>query len=196
MSEPVAVLLDGGEVRPEHVEVSRRVQLDRDALLRRLLAAGDAFSVLLALVLAVMVDDNFHPSPERFFWGLVAIPLMVILFKLYGLYDRDVKRISHSTVDDLPWLLHAVAAGTLLLWLYSRSTGMGRLGFDGVVVFAGAAVGFVTCVRLIVRRAARRVIGPERALLVGGGPMAQALISKLAAHPEYMVQVVGSLGSQ
>ena len=54
---------------------------------------------------------------------------MLVLFKLYGLYDRDVKRISHSTVDDLPWLFHATVIGALLLWLYSRSTPMGRLDF-------------------------------------------------------------------
>jgi exopolysaccharide biosynthesis polyprenyl glycosylphosphotransferase len=176
--------------------MGRVARLDRDAVLRRLLCAGDAFSVLVALVLAVMVNDNFHPPGRRVLWGLAAIPLMVVLFKLYGLYDRDVKRVSHSTVDDLPWLFHAVIAGTLLLWLYSRSTGMGKLDFDAVLVFAGTTSGIVTSMRLLVRHSARRMVGPERALLVGGGPMAQALISKLAAHPEYMVEVVGSLGNQ
>ena len=39
--------------------------------------------------------------------GVAAVPLMMILFKLYGLYDRDVKRISYSTVDDIPRLFHA-----------------------------------------------------------------------------------------
>ena len=43
---------------------------------------------------------------------------MIVLFKLYGLYDRDVKRISYSTVDDLPWLFHATVIGSLILWLY------------------------------------------------------------------------------
>lgn len=196
MIEPAAALVERGPLAPEALTDSRARRLGRDGLLRRLLGAGDAISVLVALVLAVMVDDNFHVSAERVLWGLVAIPVMTVLFKLYGLYDRDVKRISHSTVDDVPWLLHAVAVGTLLLWLYSRSTGMGKLGFDGVVVFASAAAGIATCVRICVRAAAQRVIGPERALLVGGGAMAQALITKLVAHPEYMVEVIGTVGNQ
>ena len=32
--------------------------------------------------------------------------------------DRDAKRVSHGTLDDLPWVFHAVVIGTLLMWLY------------------------------------------------------------------------------
>jgi exopolysaccharide biosynthesis polyprenyl glycosylphosphotransferase len=158
-----------------------------------MLCAGDTVSVLLALVAAVVADGDIDTG--RILSGLVAIPVMVVLFKLYGLYDREVKRISHSTVDDLPWLFHAVAIGTLLVWLYSRSTPMGKLGLDAVAVFAAAAIGIVTSARVCVRHAAQRIIGPERALLVGGGAMARALIAKLRAHPEYRVEVVGSLAN-
>ena len=52
---------------------------------------------------------------------------MMILFKLYGLYDRDVKRISYSTVDDLPWLFHATLIGALAGWLYTKLTPVGHL---------------------------------------------------------------------
>ena len=37
------------------------------------------------------------------------------MFKAYGLYDRDIKRISHATVDDLPWIFHAMLLGCILL---------------------------------------------------------------------------------
>jgi exopolysaccharide biosynthesis polyprenyl glycosylphosphotransferase len=194
MIEPTAGLLEHGDVAHDRLLSRQAARLGRDSVLRRLLCAGDAVSVLLALALALAVDGDL--DVDGIVWGLVAIPLMVLLFKVYGLYDRDVKRISHSTVDDLPWLLHAVTAGTLVLWLYSRSTPMGKLGLDAVIAFAGAVVGIVTLARLFVRQAARRVIGPERALLVGGGAMAHTLIAKLAAHPEYMVDVVGSLGDE
>ena len=118
---------------------------------------------------------------------------MAVIFKLYGLYDRDVKRISHSTVDDLPWLFHATVIGGLLLWLYSTLTPMGRLDFLEVVVFGVSLIVFVLGMRWIVRSIAAALIGYERALLVGGGPMASALIRKLAHHPEYGVEVIGVL---
>ena len=58
---------------------------------------------------------------------------MMVLFKLYGLYDRDVKRISYSTVDDLPRLFHATVIGGLILWLYARYSPMRRLDFAEIL---------------------------------------------------------------
>jgi exopolysaccharide biosynthesis polyprenyl glycosylphosphotransferase len=192
--DPTAALVDRGEAGRDMLDVPGAARLGRDSVLRRLLGAGDAVAVLLAVVLAVAVDGDF--KPDRVLWGLVAVPLVIVLFKLYGLYDRDVKRISHSTVDDLPWLFHAIAAGTLLFWLYSRYTGMSKLSFEGVMTFGGASLGIVVLARVCMRQAAQRMIGPERALLIGGGAMARTLLAKLAAHPEYMVDVVGSLADE
>jgi exopolysaccharide biosynthesis polyprenyl glycosylphosphotransferase len=172
---------------------SGAVKLDRDALLRRSLAAGDAAAVLVALALTVAEAGDSHDALMRAAWGLFAVPLTVLLFKLYGLYDRDVKRISHSTVDDLPWLLHAVVAGTLLLWLYSHLVPMDGISFGWALLFGGATTGIVIVSRFCIRQLSGRWLGPERALLVGGGATARVLVSKLAAHPEYGVEVIGSL---
>src|SRR5436305_3221248 len=69
-----------------------------DTVLRRALAVGDAASVFLALS-ATLALAGGPSTGRRLLWGLVAVPLMVVLFKLYGLYDRDVKRLTYSTVD-------------------------------------------------------------------------------------------------
>jgi exopolysaccharide biosynthesis polyprenyl glycosylphosphotransferase len=188
--------LDVASVTSDVRTAARRQRADHDVALRRLLGLGDSLAVLISLALALMLASltgDHRSAAVRIAWGLIAIPLMVLLFKLYGLYDRDVKRISHSTVDDLPWLVHAVMLGTLLLWLYADHTPMHRLDFAEVVIFAFAAVGTVSVIRFAVRRTARRWIGPQRALLVGGGQLAQTLVSKLANHPEYGLEVIGSL---
>jgi exopolysaccharide biosynthesis polyprenyl glycosylphosphotransferase len=164
-------------------------------MLRRWLAAGDAVAVLLALVVALTLPGDRPGAGTRTLWGLAAIPLMIVLFKLYGLYDRDVKRISHSTVDDLPWLLHATVVGTLLLWLYSKYTPLHRMYFDEVLAFSASVIVLATTARFMVRAVTCRMIGPERAVLVGGGNMALALVRKLAAHPEYRLEVIGSLAA-
>ena len=128
----MSIDVDGGSsVQEAQIIAAQAVatrRATRDPALRRLLLAGDLLAVLLALLLAVTAGPAATGS-HNFLWGLFALPLMALLFKLYGLYDRDVKRISHSTVDDLPWLFHATVIGALLLWLYSRSTPMGRLDF-------------------------------------------------------------------
>jgi exopolysaccharide biosynthesis polyprenyl glycosylphosphotransferase len=164
----------------------------RDWTLRRMLAAGDAVAVLLAVAFALTVAGAGLRRHDPV-WGLAAAPLMILLFKLYGLYDRDVKRISHSTVDDLPWLLHATVIGTLLLWLFSKYTPLHRMYFAEVLTFGFGVLVLATATRSAMRRAGGRMIGPERAVLVGGGNLALALVRKLAAHPEYRLHVVGRL---
>jgi exopolysaccharide biosynthesis polyprenyl glycosylphosphotransferase len=169
----------------------KSVRTNRDAMLRRMLAGGDAAAVVLALALALVLGA--HRAGQSLLWGLVAVPLMIVLFKLYGLYDRDVKRISHSTVDDVPLLFHACLIGALLLWVYSRYTPMHRMDFLEVVTFGLGTLVLGTAMRFLVRSFQGLAVGNERCVLVGGGSMAEALVRKLAAHPEYRLDVIGIL---
>jgi exopolysaccharide biosynthesis polyprenyl glycosylphosphotransferase len=171
---------------------ARPRSLGRDSALRRLLAGGDALAVMLALI-AALVLPGLPAGGHRILWGVVAVPVMMVLFKLYGLYDRDVKRISYSTVDDLPRLFHATVIGGLILWVYARYSPMRRLDFAEILLFGINVIVLVTATRFAIRSAAGHVIGEENALLVGTGQMGQTLVGKLAAHPEYRLNVIGSL---
>lgn len=104
------------------------------------------------------------------------------------------KRISHSTVDDIPWLLHAALVGGLLFWLYARVSPMGRMDFAEILLFGLGIVALVTTSRFAMRQLAGRLVGVEKAVLVGGGGMAGVFAGKLAAHPEYRLRVIGILG--
>ncbi|MGN6869078.1 MAG: exopolysaccharide biosynthesis polyprenyl glycosylphosphotransferase [Solirubrobacteraceae bacterium] len=176
---------------PRHPPARPR-SVGKDAALRRLLAAGDAIAVILALVLAVAIPGA-GAAGHQILWGVVAVPLIMLLFKLYGLYDRDVKRISYSTVDDLPWLFHATVIGALLLWVYARYSPMHRLDFAQILLFGINVIVLVTIVRFAVRSVAGRVIGSENALLVGTDEIGKTLVGKLAAHREYRLNVIGAL---
>ena len=183
-AEPQPVLLG----RP------RAVHLRRDLTLRRALGAGDIAAVFLALALALALSGRIGQE-HRLLWALAVMPLLTVVFKLYGLYDRDVKRISHSTVDDVPWLLHATLVGTLLVWLYSKVTPMHQLDFVEIVLFGAFTFTFVAIGRFGVRQAISRLLEPEPALLVGGGEMAELLVAKLEAHPECRLEVIGVLAT-
>ena len=171
---------------------TRPRSVGKDSALRRLLAIGDALAVMLALTVALVIP-GVPADGRRILWGVVAVPLMMVLFKLYGLYDRDVKRISYSTVDDLPWMFHATVIGSLIVWLYARYSPMHRLDFAEILLFGVNVIVLVTVTRFAVRSIAGRLIGVENALLVGSGEMGQTLVGKLAAHPEYRLNVIGSL---
>ncbi|HEY3727751.1 MAG TPA: exopolysaccharide biosynthesis polyprenyl glycosylphosphotransferase [Solirubrobacteraceae bacterium] len=164
----------------------------RDVALRRLLAVGDTVAVVAALVLALAVPA-IPRTGHDILWAIPVLPLMISLFKLYGLYDRDIKRVNCSTVDDLPALFHAVVIGALVVWLYARGTPLGRFDFAEILLLGVSMIALVAAVRFAIRSFAARLIGQERALVVGGGQMAEALVSKIAAHPEYGITVVGAL---
>jgi exopolysaccharide biosynthesis polyprenyl glycosylphosphotransferase len=168
----------------------RRVNLD--SAVRRLLAMGDVAAVFLALAVSLTLPAPPHSHPQILL-GLVAIPLMIVMFKLYGLYDRDVKRISYSTVDDLPWLLHATLVGALLFWLYARVSPMGGMDLAEILVFGLSVVIFAATARFVMRLLAGRLVGVESAVLVGSGEIAELFAAKLAAHPEYRLRVIGAL---
>ena len=163
----------------------------RDYVIRRLLVAADVVGIALALVVTAAVDPLPGSNLDVIPWGLVTLPMWIVVFKLYGLYDRDLKRVSHSTVDDVPWLFHGVVIGTLLTWAMFKGLPPGRLPFVSVLAFGLTALAAILTFRSVVRSAAIRVLGPERVVLVGSDRMAQVLVRKMRAHPEYGLEPIG-----
>ncbi|MEA2481110.1 MAG: hypothetical protein QOJ07_3032 [Thermoleophilaceae bacterium] len=169
----------------------------RDFVVRRLLALVDVAAVGAALAFAIRFGDQFNvvPSAERVMWLLPFLIVWLFLFKLYGLYDRDVKRISHTTVDDLPWIFHALVIGTLLMWVYYAFVPNlpSKLSFRELVIFAPTALVMLPIGRALVRHGADRVVGPERAVFIGHAANVRLMIRKVRAHPEYGIVPVGLL---
>lgn len=179
--------------RREAVVVGTRLGR-RDALTRRLLAVADVIGLALALVAASLIAGI--PAVREGPFALLAaslplVPAWVLLFKLYGLYDRDIKRISHATLDDLPWLFHALLVGGLLMWGYFKLVADYQLSFPEGLTFGLAAIVFVSLLRLLVRRDVLRVLGPERVMIAGTGAMMTPLLRKISKHPEYGLDPIG-----
>ena len=160
----------------------------RDAAVRRLLAISDLAGIAAALAIALLV---FSYHSQEFLWGLVSLPVWIVVFKAYGLYDRDIKRISHGTTDDLPWLFHAVLVGSILLFGYYRLTPVESITLTSAAVFACTAFLATSGLRALSRRLAVAILGPECVLLIGGRREIEILGRKLGAHPEYGAKPVG-----
>ena len=161
----------------------------RDFLLRRLLAVADGLGILLALTVAEAMRDS--PGVGlHIVLGALMIPGWLLILNAYGLYTRDARRVSHSTVDDIPSLFHAVGIGTLLLWIYFRLVPDQQLSFIEVVSFALAAITLILLLRSLVRRHAGRWLGTERVLIVGAHET-RDLLTKILRHPEYGLEPVG-----
>jgi len=172
--------------------VVARHHSQRDSEVRRLLLVADLLALCAGLGAATLL---FSQHPGEFLWGVVLLPLWVVVFKAYGLYDRDTKRISHGTVDDLPWIFHAMLLGSLLLLGIFRLTPIGGIELADLAVFAVVGTAAVTALRVVARHLAASLLGPERVLLIGDGVQVGTLARKLVAHPEYAVEPVGLISS-
>lgn len=107
----------------------------RDYYLRRLLLVAD----VACLAMALARGARGHSWREYLLYGSVTLPAWVVLSKMYGLYERDAKRLSHSTLDDLPPLFHALLLGCLLMWCWFTVAAPFKLVFATVLLF-GACV--------------------------------------------------------
>lgn len=166
----------------------------RDYLLRRMLALADLMAVLVALGVAAQIASPSRADGLTYlFWGLPTLPIWLVIFKAYGLYDRDVKRVSHMTIDDLPWVFHAIAIGSVLMWGWYASLPIGKLVFADVLVFALVAMAGLLFGRWLVRALSSRALGAERVAMLGEGKSLQTLVGKISNHPEYGLAVVGTI---
>jgi lipopolysaccharide/colanic/teichoic acid biosynthesis glycosyltransferase len=162
----------------------------RDYVIRRLLAVADCVSVVFALLATVVISTRVT-TQDHLLLGLATVPGWFTILTVYGLYNRDIKRISHSTVDDLPWIMHAMLVGCLLTWLYFRALPVPKLEFPDILTLAGIATAAIICLRSLTRRLATHVLGAERVLFVGEGQPTDVLVRKMSAHPEYGLEPIG-----
>jgi exopolysaccharide biosynthesis polyprenyl glycosylphosphotransferase len=160
-------------------------------MLRRLLATADVLAIAAALATSMAFASGGRADGASFLVGALTLPGWIVLFKAYGLYDRDTKRISHSTVDDLPWIAHALLVGSLGIWfLYRVLPGEKLLLAESTLFFCLAAAG-IFLGRAAARSIVRVAAAPERVLFLGSDAMARVLIEKIRAHPEYWLEPVG-----
>lgn len=144
----------------------------RAALHRRLLALADVASVMLASVLVL----NTLGQRKVAFAAVVGAALILFLFKVAGLYDRDELRLVHSTLDEVPVLLQltglfALGLAILQTFLFSHHFNADQIAALWIITFVAVVVG-----RVLVRAAAGRTSRSSAALwwATSGGPTASA----------------------
>jgi exopolysaccharide biosynthesis polyprenyl glycosylphosphotransferase len=167
----------------------------RDSRCRRYLLVADLAGILIAYVFATGAVSRGGSATDALPWSLFVLPIWVLLFKLYGLYDRDGKRVSHSTVDDVPWLFHGIVLGSLATWLWWKVAPVDQLRFSEMLVFGPSALVLVSLARFIARRVAVARLAADRTLFVGDSAITAQLLRKMRNHPEYCLEPVGVVRS-
>lgn len=164
--------------------------LRMDSLRRRSLALADA----LAIVVAYTAIRTLTPAGISLDGELVlvlAIPLWIVLNKVFGLYDRDPHVIRRSTLDELPGIAQSVALGSValfLIWPAAPSIAFTRFQ---TLKFALLAVALTAALRMTTRALVARSLPPERCLIVGSGPVADLVAQRLRGSLGEHVKLVG-----
>ena len=149
---------------------------------------------MLAFVVSILLfGRQFHIVRDLIVAG-ASLPIWILLLKVYGLYDADAKRISHSTVDDLPWVFHTMVFGALGLWTIFRAGPLDRVNLWEFIAFVTVGSVVILGSRSVVRDVTRAMLGRERVLMVADRSLTDLLVRKMRGHPEYQLEAVGYLG--
>jgi exopolysaccharide biosynthesis polyprenyl glycosylphosphotransferase len=191
-SSPAAV--DPGK-RPEPVpSIGAERSRQRGALLRRLLAFVDLAALLVSLFAVTAASSATDVG--TLFWSILFSPIFVLVVKVHGLYDKDHRRIRHSTFDELSSLVSASVVGVLVL------DGLLALSPAGPLSPASAiALGVGTLAGSFVGRGVLRLLWhrftPLAAGIVVGPPSAVDIVARrVSTHPETRLELVGYLSPQ
>ncbi len=192
----VEALLGGAGALPEAEErpdasapaAARRA---RDSGSQRLLVAGDLLALLVGIATWSLLAGRSGAHHEL--WALLTLPVWIGLFRAYGLYAAASRRLGHATVDDIPDLAHAFLVGTVAMWLFFDVISAGRLRTTEIVSFACVAFVLALCFRVVARKLALRMFGPERVLFVGSGQMTPIVARQILRQPRYGLTPVAAL---
>ena len=160
----------------------------REALHRRLLGLADVAGVTLALFVVLSVLGRDQPALA----ALVATPLLIVLFKIAGLYDRDELRLVHSTLDDAPLLLQLTGLFGLCVTILEPVLVDGSLGNGQIAALWLGSFAAIMAARMLARWVAGRLAPSERCLVIGEPELVERVRERLDSSSARAV-VVASL---
>ena len=176
--------------------VRRSASVQRDRLVGRTLQVADVGGLLLAFLISQrLFSGSGLPAEAR--GALFALPVWLAVARLYRLYDRDQLRFEHSTVDELPGVLHTTLVASWVSFALIWALGFPEPSLPQVLRFWLVGAGLIICGRGLARIVLRR--SPtyhQRVVIVGAGEVGRAVAQKLGRHPEYGGQLVGFVDSE
>ena len=168
--------------------------------MRRLLLLADLIGLTVAYAVALTFAPISTTDTVEVRWELAlfvcTLPLWALLTRIHGLYGRDEERSDHSTVDDVVGIVQVVTLGTWCFLVATHLTGLPHPTLARLVQFWLLAVLLVPMLRAVTRALARRQDAyVQNVVIVGSGPVARLLGTKMLTHPEYGLDVVGFVDS-
>ena len=182
------------QVPSARAQTARRVR--RGWLVRRALIAADVCGLLGAFFATELIFRGHFArhlglGPQTAIF-LASLPVWVVAAKLYGLYDRDEERATHSTADYLINIFQLVTVGVFFFYATSWLVGLAHPYQQKLTTFWLLALLGVMGMRAVARMAVRRHPAyVQNTVIVGAGDVGQLIARKVLQHPEYRINLVG-----
>jgi exopolysaccharide biosynthesis polyprenyl glycosylphosphotransferase len=160
------------------------VVLRRDAAFRWALAAADLVAVASTITLFA---SSAHLRPAV----LLLLPIVVLLAKAMGLYERDQYLVHKGTIDETPQLLQLAAVLAIVVWVGEDFFVDGLLGRRQVLGLAAVFFVFTIVGRSVARRIALKATPAERCIVLGNAGSAARIAEKLKSTGSVNATVVG-----
>ncbi len=175
--------------RIKSIPLRAGLPVKRDALFRRLLAIADLVAATGGLAVVALMTHRGIPAVS-----LGTIPLIVLVAKVLGRYDRDEVVVRKSTMDEVPALL-SVAGAYVLTWSFvAFLAGVHtHLAGGGVFVLWASTSALLIVGRALARAVAQLSAPLERALIVGDDGAPERLARALSSDPAARIEVAGLL---
>jgi exopolysaccharide biosynthesis polyprenyl glycosylphosphotransferase len=163
--------------------------LRRDAFYRRSLVLVDVAAAVAAIaVVGAMRFDPLHAGI------LLIVPLVALLSKVAGLYERDQLVLRKTTLEEAPGLFQVATLCTLLVYLFQDSFIGGHLGQRAGFALWGSLVVFMLLGRSGARQLVSALASPERVVVIGDRRSAIHLRNKFEEHGQSPAKIVGRIG--
>ena len=158
----------------------------RDAIYRRALALADVASAAIAVLIGVPILGNDALNPV----ALLALPLVLVVGKITGLYDRDEHLIKKTTLDEVPALFWVATLYALLIWLAGELIVDGQFGRDQAVGVWALLFASMVTIRALARHLAGGLSGEERCLVLGDADTANWITRRFDEMPRLKARIV------
>jgi exopolysaccharide biosynthesis polyprenyl glycosylphosphotransferase len=168
--------VEAGTRRLVYSSRARRDTLARDTVERRLLVVADIAAAAIALFIFVPLigDDTLNLAT------LAGLPIVVLMSKIGGLYDRDDLLLRKTTLEEVPALFRMATLYALVIWLLESVLIVGQFGkWQVIALWLGLFVAMVAT-RAFARAQARWILPPERCLVLGDPGSAERIRERLA----------------
>jgi exopolysaccharide biosynthesis polyprenyl glycosylphosphotransferase len=162
-------VLERGPIGPASMSAVKR-----DAVYRNTLAAADAIAAAGALLLARAFAGAMNLKM------LAVAPLIVLMSKVVGIYDRQDLLVRKSTLDEVPALFQLATLYALIVWLLNGFILTGSTSRRQLLVEWAALFVLLLLVHLVARWLSRRLTHPELCLVIGDQAACERIRLKLA----------------